>query len=168
MHPTARDNSVFHLQILIGKPFKRIISGNMNSKVLTYFIHYTQYCTLICIAEVYCESIPWSMCPIGMTSVSHPTFEKFRPAIMQTQSRKEEVSWNEKVQLQKVSKMRAIKISFWGQIWPALTISGPTSDENGVCHIHSIMRLYVRIGRGEKSAEHFPVLCVNRFGLSLC
>lgn len=57
MHPTARDNSGFHLQVLIGKPFKSIISGNTKSEVLTYFVHYIQYCTLICTAEVYCESI---------------------------------------------------------------------------------------------------------------
>lgn len=57
MHPTARVNSVFHLEIVTGKPFKRIISGNIKSEVLTYFVHYIQDCTLICTAEVYCESI---------------------------------------------------------------------------------------------------------------
>jgi len=57
MHPMARD-SVFHLQIITGKPFKRIFSVNMKSEmILTYFVHYIQYCTLICTAEVYCESI---------------------------------------------------------------------------------------------------------------
>jgi len=46
-----------------------------------------------------------------MTSVSHPTFKKFRAAIMQTQTRKEAASQKEKVQLQKASNMHAIKIS---------------------------------------------------------
>lgn len=62
MHPTTRDN-IFHLQIFIGKPFKRSFSGNMKSKVLTYFIHYIQYWTLICTAEVYCASMAWSISP---------------------------------------------------------------------------------------------------------
>lgn len=67
----ARDNSGFHLQILTGKPFKRIISGNMTSEVLTYFVHYIRYCTLICTAEVYCESIAWSISP-HMHYLQHP------------------------------------------------------------------------------------------------
>lgn len=167
MHPTTRDN-IFHLQILIGKLLKGLFLETRRARCLpiSSIIFSTEHSFAPQRSTVHPQHDPHH--PISMASISQPTFKKFRPAILQTWSRKEVVSREKKVHFQKVWRMHAIKISFWGQNWPALSISGPTSDQNGVCHIHGIMRLYGRTGRGEKSAEQFPVLCVNRFGLSLC
>lgn len=104
--------------------------------------------------------------PLFMASISQPTFKKFRPAVLQTWSRKEVVSRKKKVEFQRAWKTHGIKVSFRGQHWPALTISGPTSDQNGVCHIHSIMRLYARTGRGAKSAEPSPCSASVDLGLA--
>lgn len=63
MHPTARDNSVFHLEIVTGKPFKRIISGNIKSEVLTYFIHlYSGLYT-----HLHCRGLLWIHSMIRIT-----------------------------------------------------------------------------------------------------
>lgn len=54
-HLLARHNNIF--QFLIRKPFKKNITGHTKCELLTYFIHYIQYCTFICTADIYCESI---------------------------------------------------------------------------------------------------------------
>lgn len=83
-----------------------------------------------------------------LRSASHPTFKKIQAGNYASWEEKEGDFMERKGAASGTVKARTIKIALWGQIWPALTISGPKSNQNRVCHIHSIMRLYTRAGRG--------------------
>lgn len=83
-----------------------------------------------------------------LRSASYPTFKKIQAGNYASWEEKEGDFTERKGAASGTMKAHTIKIALGGQIWPALTISGPTTDQNGVCHIHSIMRLYTRAGRG--------------------